>query len=908
MNKFLKTALCAGLCGTMLFATACNNKGGGGSSVEYNNPETRALALSISAPDGNFNPFFYTSAPDGQVINMTQASLITADTDASGKVYAAAGEEYPTVAKDFRVIFRNANGVEVDSTQAAKDGTTEYEFLIKKGMKFSDGTELTIKDVLFNFYVYLDTAYTGSNTMYSVDIQGLKAYQNNDANLADDANTDDEIVALAQMRMQKLIDFSENSTENPLDSEGKEDLEKIRELYSEELESDWTSIETSWAETFKDNYTFTAAWQAYLYQEGIVESQYKYFKIDGVDVLYEIRKDENGNIIDPSNRVAYDAGKVVTTLDPWEETAYPSPENPGFVDAKIQQVIVDYKAATSAEEIEQYIRDNGGDEDNALRELTKKFCIETVYDQYFTLDTQVGEILMFWATGDTAYTYFVASEREKKLTQSLNPMYYIKGIQTDKVTTFSSSVGNSDYSYGATYNLDGEYDVLRIVVNKVDPAAIWQFGISVAPMHYYSGTYENVNYITRATAADNNGIATDADQFGVKRGDTKFFEKVIKANSGVPVGAGPYIASTTNGGKATKKSEFLSNNIVYFERNTNFHTMGAEINDAKIKYLRYKVIDDDRIINSVIQGAIDYGEPSASTTNQTTVNKNLGVLGQESYDTNGYGYVGINPTYVPDHLVRQMIMSAMNTSLAKKYYGDLGKVLYRPMSRTSWAYPTDATTYYPSMDSATIKSTLMANGYSMKNGILTNDKTGHQLKYTFTIAGGTTDHPAYQMFQEAMKTLNQAGFQISVSTDQTALIKLAKGQLTVWAAAWSTGVDPDMYQVYHKDSNATSVLNWGYRTILNDTNNIYDYEKGLVNDISDKIEEGRKYLAESRRKEIYAECLDMVMDLAVELPIYQRSDLCIYNKNIIDPSTLNAKPNSTIGLIDRIWNVNYYVK
>ena len=40
------------------------------------------------------------------------------------------------------------------------DGRTEYEFLIKKDIKFSDGTTLTIKDVLFNMYVYLDPAYT----------------------------------------------------------------------------------------------------------------------------------------------------------------------------------------------------------------------------------------------------------------------------------------------------------------------------------------------------------------------------------------------------------------------------------------------------------------------------------------------------------------------------------------------------------------------------------------------------------------------------------------------------------------------------------------------------------------------------------------------------------------------------
>ena len=44
-----------------------------------------------------------------------------------------------------------------------------------------------------------------------------------------------------------------------------------------------------------------------------------------------------------------------------------------------------------------------------------------------------------------------------------------------------------------------------------------------------------------------------------------------------------------------------------------------------------------------------------------------------------------------------------------------------------------------------------------------------------------------------------------------------------------------MYQVYHKDSKASSVKNWGYDVILNDTQNIYNTEKSIIEALSKDI-------------------------------------------------------------------------
>ncbi len=149
----------------------------------------------------------------------------------------------------------------------------------------------------------------------------------------------------------------------------------------------------------------------------------------------------------------------------------------------------------------------------------------------------------------------------------------------------------------------------------------------------------------------------------------------------------------------------------------------------------------------------------------------------------------------------------------------------------------------------------------------------------------------------SMEILNKCGFQINVTTDSQALSKLSSGSLTVWAAAWSSTIDPDMYQVYHKDSQATSVLNWGYKQILMNAGGKYDTEVRLLNELSKIIDTARKTndggSNDSQRGRLYAQALDIVMQMAVELPTYQRVDLFAYNSDKIDESTFTPKNELT---------------
>ena len=114
-----------------------------------------------------------------------------------------------------------------------------------------------------------------------------------------------------------------------------------------------------------------------------------------------------------------------------------------------------------------------------------------------------------------------------------------------------------------------------------------------------------------------------------------------------------------------------------------------------------------------------------------------------------------------------------------------------------------------------------------------------------------------------------------------------------------------MYQVYHKDSEASSTLNWGYRAILKGDGK-YERELAIVEELSEIIDLARETLDKEQRKAYYAEALDMVMKLAVELPTYQRSDLYAYNTNIIDVSTLTPASELTPfnGPMNKLWEVS----
>ena len=156
--------------------------------------ETKPDAFVIMSEelDGLFNPYFSTTGADGSVVSMTQIGMLTSKY-VDGEIQVGYGEDEAVATLDY------------GSTYNKKKDQTTFTFVLKNGIKYSDGHPLTIEDVLFNLYLYLDPVYTGSATMYSTDIVGLTAYRTQTIGAGSSSNTDDRISSLANDRANSRI-------------------------------------------------------------------------------------------------------------------------------------------------------------------------------------------------------------------------------------------------------------------------------------------------------------------------------------------------------------------------------------------------------------------------------------------------------------------------------------------------------------------------------------------------------------------------------------------------------------------------------------------------------------------------------------------------------------------------------
>ena len=852
-NKIVSLLLCvAMLLGSVAALSACSSCSKGGEKPD-------ALVIMTEELDGLFNPFYSTTAADGTIVSMTQISMLTTKYE-NGEVKVAYGDDQAVVVKDFATSY---------------DGThTTYTFVLKNGIKFSDGKPLTMHDVLFNLYVYLDPVYTGSSTMYSTDIVGLQAYRTQQM-ISGDQNTDNTVTAQAteraKIRIKELLNVYEaankattagsyradyatmlstiaayslssgyksaisNDPSTVTNEQLKADYELALRYFKEELETDYASAKEAYVEEpYKSTGEFDEI-TSFMYAEGYVVLEYEKDPVTNKDLKNKIKK----------------------------------------VDRQYPPTIT-----------------------------TKEAAIDYVYND--KIEYSLNAILQYWATAQKLLTEYTAKATEVILRENMvdGQLAYpnVSGIvslgHTTDVQTVTAS--NGSYTVAHAHNPDGtvtnpdEYDVLQIKINGVDPKAVWNFAFSVAPQHYY---------------AEGNEVDIANNKFGVKYGSFDFMKNEIQSvrNVKVPMGAGPYVATDSANGSNPDGTAFYNSNVVYFKANPNF-LMGA----PKIEKLRYQVVSASNAINALESGSVHFVTPQFTQNNIDKLNS-LASSGIEKTWTQqlGYGYIGVNAGKIPDINLRRAIMTAMNTGLALSYYSTgMAETIYWPMSTVSWAYPKaedgsnsrDNLHAYPSPNFNRDSAKQQILDYMELAGVSAGDSS---LKIKFTIAGANlTDHPTYQTFQSAADLLNECGWSIEVVPDTQALTKLSTGSLAVWAAAWGSTIDPDMYQVYHKNSTATSVRAWGYREILADTIT-YEQENKILNDLSELIDDARATDDRATRTELYRQAMGKVLDLAVELPVYQRMVLYAYNANVIDAASMPAEINPYTSPLDHIWEIQF---
>ena len=489
---------------------------------------------------------------------------------------------------------------------------------------------------------------------------------------------------------------------------------------------------------------------------------------------------------------------------------------------------------------------------------------------------------------------FSAMEKEVGKSDALSAMmdedvyadYPTIGVKTgDSAANISGIKKTGDYS-------------MTVTLDKVDATAIYQLGVTIAPMHYY-GDPSLYDY-------DNN-------QFGFPKGDLSS----VRAKTTSPMGAGPY------------KYIKYEDGVVYFEANDSYF-LGA----PKTKYLNFQqCMSDDDKLNGVITGTIDIADPTFSNDSVEAIEKaNGGALDGDKITTDtvdnlGYGYLGMSAACVnvggePGSEASKDLRKAFATVFSvyrnvaiESYYGERASVINYPISNTSWAAPQPTDDGYKvafSVDvngndiytsdmtaeqryDAALQAALgyfEAAGYTVEDGKLTAAPAGAKLEYEIQIpADGSGDHPSFMMISEASKALATIGMNLIV-TDLSDSSGLWDGidarQVDMWCAAWGATVDPDMYQIYYSDvadhNGDPGVGKNPYGgPAQGGSNKMYCIADA---ELYNMILTARESLDQSYRKTMYKACLDTVVDWAVEVPVYQRQNAIIFSTERVNMSTV----------------------
>ena len=130
------------------------------------------LVVGYSPFSEKFSPFFAKTAYDQDAYTMTQVGLIGNDRAGNLILKGIEGETVDYNGKDYFY-----DGIADTDIVQNDDGTVDYNIKIRDDIVFSDGTPMTIDDVIFNMYVLSDPTYDGSSTFYAVPIEGLAEYR-----------------------------------------------------------------------------------------------------------------------------------------------------------------------------------------------------------------------------------------------------------------------------------------------------------------------------------------------------------------------------------------------------------------------------------------------------------------------------------------------------------------------------------------------------------------------------------------------------------------------------------------------------------------------------------------------------------------------------------------------------------
>ena len=158
----LSVSLLAGCGGAASSSAATSDAASSTATTASTTTADGTIVLAETGFEGKFSPFFASSAADQDVIDLTQLGLLGADRKGEMILNGIEGET-----REYNGTEYTYHGTSDCTVTENADGTVTYDIKLRDDLKFSDGEPVTIDDVIFSMYVFLDPTYDGSVTMYS---------------------------------------------------------------------------------------------------------------------------------------------------------------------------------------------------------------------------------------------------------------------------------------------------------------------------------------------------------------------------------------------------------------------------------------------------------------------------------------------------------------------------------------------------------------------------------------------------------------------------------------------------------------------------------------------------------------------------------------------------------------------
>jgi ABC-type transport system substrate-binding protein len=829
---------------------------------EYSGANTMVVGYSYFS--NKFSPFFSKTGYDQDVAAMTQVGLLTTDRQGNIIYNGIEGETIAYNGTDY-----NYTGIADCTVTINEDDTVDYEFVIRDDLFFSDGVHLTIDDVIFSMYVLSDPSYDGSSTFYAQPIKGMTEYRTGVTSSVYekyDAMADD-ILAAGQTNTT-YTDFTQAQQEaywgDCLNAAGVKFAQEIVDyVASNYLSAGYASYMGPYTvQEVTGSEALGVAYGMKMWGFGSWVTEYELSATGTSGLVGEAYKNLYTPTLDEEAASFEDLGGIfyvkATAATPNNELYYISSTTGGYT--------------TTAYVGDRYTTVYTGDFEDSNGDVYDFDTANPTVDDYWNCileaygydlsDSGINYESASSAIADLVKAEFIAQEGPKDPSMNGEVIDSIEGI-----------VKTGPYS-------------LRVEMTEFDATSIYQLGVSVAPLHYY-GSRAAYKYTE--------------NKFGFTKGDLSG----VKSKTTAPMGAGAY------------KFVSFDQGIVTFERNGHYYK-GC----PKLENILFKETTDADKIPGVIGTTFDVSDPSWSMTAGQTVraeNTNGELTGDaittSTVDNLGYGYIGINADNVnvgddPDSVASKNLRIGLATLIAvyretavSSYYGDQASVINYPISNTSWAAPQPADEGYAlaySVDTegdpiynadmtaqqrydAALQATiayLTAAGYTWDAGTskFTAAPAGASLEYEIIVPGdGTGDHPSFAICTWVKAQLETIGITLTINdpADSNVLwTALEANTQELWCAAWGATIDPDMYQIYY----STNVVGAGGT----DSNHYHIQDSEL----DELIMAARTSADTSFRKATYKECLEIIMEWGVEIPIYQRQNAIIFNNSRVKISTV----------------------